>query len=205
MTNNLWKSNPKLVQRDIHGVRYYARMFSSPVLQQMKDEGLTPVGISRRSFLKSVASLAAAVGFFPGSLLFGGCSGDSADGKYDPCGYLFQLTKGPLKDNGATPWYATLFLGTPGQTMTVMMDTGGEPRTPGLRRLSARLKRAPRSNTNTISPYRRLTTRCLEQPGNTTISVPGVSLSHYRVKTICASVIRPGEVLISGSSSYRRF
>lgn len=27
-------------------------------------------------------------------------------------------------NNGATPWYATLFLGTPGQTMTVMMDTG---------------------------------------------------------------------------------
>ena len=124
MTNNFRKSNPKLIQRDVPGVRYYARMFSSPVLQQMKDEGLTPVGISRRSFLKSVASLAAAVGFFPSSLLFGGCSGDSADGKYDPSGYLFQLTKGPLKDNGATPWYATLFLGTPGQTMTVMMDTG---------------------------------------------------------------------------------
>lgn len=27
-------------------------------------------------------------------------------------------------DNGATPWYATLYLGTPRQKMTVMMDTG---------------------------------------------------------------------------------
>ncbi len=83
-----------------------------------------PENISRRSFLKRIASLAAVAGFFPGSLLSAGCSQDSADGKYEPFGYLFPLTKGPLMDNGATPWYATLFLGTPGQTMTVMMDTG---------------------------------------------------------------------------------
>jgi len=83
-----------------------------------------PDSISRRSFLKSVASLAAAVGFFPGNLLSVGCSGDSANGKSGPRGYLFPLTKGPLMDNGATPWYATVFLGTPGQTITVMMDTG---------------------------------------------------------------------------------
>lgn len=83
-----------------------------------------PDNLSRRTFLKNVASFAAAVGFFPGSMLSVGCSGDSANSKSDPCGYLFPLTKGPLMDNGATPWYATLFLGTPGQTMTVMMDTG---------------------------------------------------------------------------------
>jgi len=68
-----------------------------------------PDSISRRSFLKSVASLAAAVGFFPGNLLSVGCSGDSANGKSGPRGYLFPLTKGPLMDNGATPWYATVF------------------------------------------------------------------------------------------------
>jgi len=83
-----------------------------------------PDNLSRRTFLKNVASFVAAVGFFPGSMLSVGCSGDSANSKSDPYGCLFPLTKGPLMDNGATPWYATLFLGTPGQTMTVMMDTG---------------------------------------------------------------------------------
>jgi saccharopepsin len=96
---------------------------SKPRPRLMKDEKLMSESISRRSFLKSVASLAAMIGFFPVSLL-SGCSGDSANGKSDPRGYLFPLTKGPLMDNGATPWYATLFLGTPGQAMTVMMDTG---------------------------------------------------------------------------------
>ena len=90
----------------------------------MKDEELMPDSISRRSFLKSVASFAAAVGFLPGSLLSTGCSGDSANSKSDLRGYLFPLTKGPLMDNGATPWYAGFSFGTPGQTMTAMMDTG---------------------------------------------------------------------------------
>lgn len=97
---------------------------SDPRATANEEEKLMPESITRRSFLKSVASLAAAVGFFPGSLLSGGCSGDSANSKSDHRGYLFPLIKGPLMDNGATPWYATVLLGTPGQTMTVMMDTG---------------------------------------------------------------------------------
>ena len=97
---------------------------SDPRATVDEEEKLMLESITRRSFLKSVASLAAAVGFFPGSLLFEGCYGDSIDGKSDLPGYLFPLKKGPLMDNGATPWYATLSLGTPSQTMTVMMDTG---------------------------------------------------------------------------------
>ena len=80
--------------------------------------------INRRSFIKRAASLAAAIGFFPGSLLTSGCSNDSGNSIFAPGGYVFPLTKGPLMDNGATPWYATLFFGTPHQAMTVMMDTG---------------------------------------------------------------------------------
>jgi hypothetical protein len=90
----------------------------------MKDEELMPNRINRRSFLKNVASIAAALGFFPSSLLSVGCSGDSPSKKPDLRCYLFPLTKGPLMDNGATPWYATFSIGTPGQTMTAMMDTG---------------------------------------------------------------------------------
>ncbi len=79
--------------------------------------------ISRRSFIKRAATITATVGFFPGILLNSGCSDDS-DNAINPDGYVFTLTKGPLMDNGATPWYATLYLGNPRQKMTVMMDTG---------------------------------------------------------------------------------
>ncbi|RNE91555.1 avidin/streptavidin family protein [Marichromatium sp. AB31] len=36
----------------------------------------------------------------------------------------FALRRGPLTDNGATPWYATLGLGTPPQPLRFMLDTG---------------------------------------------------------------------------------
>ncbi|NKN32291.1 avidin/streptavidin family protein [Marichromatium bheemlicum] len=36
----------------------------------------------------------------------------------------FTLQRGPLTDNGATPWYATLGLGTPPQPLRFMLDTG---------------------------------------------------------------------------------
>ena len=89
----------------------------------MLNEGQIEEKISRRSFIKRAVSIAATVGFFPGTLLSSGCS-DDADSAKNPGGYVFPLTKGPLMDNGATPWYATLYLGTPHQEMTVMMDTG---------------------------------------------------------------------------------
>ena len=89
----------------------------------MPDETQPAEKISRRSFIKRVGSIAATVGFFPGILINSGCSDDS-DNIINPGGYFFPLTKGPLMDNGATPWYATLYLGNPRQKMTVMMDTG---------------------------------------------------------------------------------
>lgn len=89
----------------------------------MPNENQTLEKISRRSFIKRVGSIAATVGFFPGILINSGCSSDS-DSAINPGGYVFPLTKGPLMDNGATPWYATLYLGNPRQKMTVMMDTG---------------------------------------------------------------------------------
>lgn len=36
----------------------------------------------------------------------------------------FSLFRGPISDNGATPWTATLGLGTPGQNLKFMLDTG---------------------------------------------------------------------------------
>lgn len=36
----------------------------------------------------------------------------------------FRLTRGPMTGNGATPWTATLGLGTPPQTLRFMLDTG---------------------------------------------------------------------------------
>ncbi len=89
----------------------------------MLKQALKEEKISRRSFIKWAASIAAIVGLFPGALLNSGCSDDSGV-IINPGGYVFPLTKGRLMDNGATPWYATLYLGTPRQKMTVMMDTG---------------------------------------------------------------------------------
>jgi hypothetical protein len=89
----------------------------------MFDNGQIEEKIGRRSFIKRAVSIVATVGFFPVTLLTSGCSDDS-DSVINPGGYVFPLAKGPLMDNGATPWYATLYLGNPRQKMTVMMDTG---------------------------------------------------------------------------------
>lgn len=39
-------------------------------------------------------------------------------------GILLQETKGPFQNNGATPWYADILLGTPGQSLKFALDTG---------------------------------------------------------------------------------
>lgn len=36
----------------------------------------------------------------------------------------FNLERGKMTDNGATPWFANIPLGTPGQTLKYMLDTG---------------------------------------------------------------------------------
>ncbi|MCP4546671.1 MAG: hypothetical protein GY835_09440, partial [bacterium] len=36
----------------------------------------------------------------------------------------FRMLRGALSDNGATPWYATVGLGTPAQELRFMIDTG---------------------------------------------------------------------------------
>ncbi|MCK5575633.1 MAG: A1 family peptidase, partial [Sphingomonadales bacterium] len=37
---------------------------------------------------------------------------------------VMQLTRGPYQNNGATPWYAYVPIGTPDQTMKMAFDTG---------------------------------------------------------------------------------
>ena len=37
---------------------------------------------------------------------------------------VFNLERGKMTDNGATPWFAKIPLGTPGQTLKYMLDTG---------------------------------------------------------------------------------
>jgi saccharopepsin len=39
-------------------------------------------------------------------------------------GLPVPLTRGPYQNNGATPWYATLSLGSPGQPLKIALDTG---------------------------------------------------------------------------------
>lgn len=39
-------------------------------------------------------------------------------------GLVYPLTRGPYQNNGATPWYATLPIGTPGQNLKFGLDTG---------------------------------------------------------------------------------
>ncbi|HYR30017.1 MAG TPA: pepsin-like aspartyl protease, partial [Thermoanaerobaculia bacterium] len=42
-----------------------------------------------------------------------------------PSGALtVPLARAPYTNNGATPWYASLPLGTPGQTLRIALDTG---------------------------------------------------------------------------------
>jgi hypothetical protein len=45
---------------------------------------------------------------------------DKSGAKY----VLFDLKRGMVTDNGATPWYAVVGLGTPAQYLRYMIDTG---------------------------------------------------------------------------------
>ncbi|MGA9703166.1 avidin/streptavidin family protein [Pseudomonas sp.] len=39
-------------------------------------------------------------------------------------GLVFPMQRGPFQNNGASPWYATLTLGTPGQRLKLSIDSG---------------------------------------------------------------------------------
>ena len=39
-------------------------------------------------------------------------------------GLVFQMYRGPFQNNGATPWYSPLALGTPGQPLKLAIDSG---------------------------------------------------------------------------------
>jgi hypothetical protein len=39
-------------------------------------------------------------------------------------GVRFDMSRGPFQNNGASPWYATLALGTPGQSIKLALDSG---------------------------------------------------------------------------------
>jgi saccharopepsin len=41
-------------------------------------------------------------------------------------GLAFPLVHGPFQNNGATPWYAKLGIGTPPQTLKIALDTGSD-------------------------------------------------------------------------------
>ena len=63
---------------------------------------------------------------FCACLLIWGCSSSQNGEVHNRMGEtcLFKLVKGELHNNGATPWFTEIELGTPKQHMTVMMDTG---------------------------------------------------------------------------------
>lgn len=74
---------------------------------------------SRRSILKG----AGAVGL---TSLIGGSSFGAARLIAGPplTGLLVPQQRGPYQDNGATPWYANLGIGTPAQPLKIALDTG---------------------------------------------------------------------------------
>ncbi|WP_438866986.1 pepsin-like aspartyl protease [Pseudomonas sp. L1(2025)] len=39
-------------------------------------------------------------------------------------GMPLAMQRGPYQNNGATPWYSTLHVGTPGQPLKLSLDTG---------------------------------------------------------------------------------
>lgn len=51
-------------------------------------------------------------------------AGNRAIAHADPSGLRFALKAGPYQNNGATQWYATLPIGSPGQTLKLALDTG---------------------------------------------------------------------------------
>jgi hypothetical protein len=72
---------------------------------------------TRRDLLKGAGALGAlSLLGFPLRALAQGGSGP---------GLVFPLVLGPYQENGASPWYAEVPLGTPGQTLKFGMDTGG--------------------------------------------------------------------------------
>ena len=81
----------------------------------MSEQKGSQAAMSRRLFIASTAAVGA-MGLIPAHLR----------AKVQDTGraVLFPLAQGQFKDNGATPWYARVYVGTPGQQMTVMMDTG---------------------------------------------------------------------------------
>ena len=81
--------------------------------------------MSRRTFLRNACTLAA-VQLVPAGLISQAWAGteSGSDTAENDGSCLFALSKGLLRDNGATPWFARIALGSPEQPMTVMMDTG---------------------------------------------------------------------------------
>src|SRR5690242_6978393 len=41
-------------------------------------------------------------------------------------GLEFPLVRGPFQNNGATPWYTELSIGTPPQVLKIALDTGSD-------------------------------------------------------------------------------
>jgi saccharopepsin len=73
-------------------------------------------GLSRRSILQG----AGAVGL--SSML--GASAFAAAKLSAAAGLLVPQTRGPYQDNGATPWYASIGIGSPQQPLKIALDTG---------------------------------------------------------------------------------
>ena len=46
------------------------------------------------------------------------------DNTYQPAGFTLAMHRGPFQNNGATPWYSTVQIGTPGQPLKLALDTG---------------------------------------------------------------------------------
>ena len=41
-----------------------------------------------------------------------------------PSSVVFPMQRGPFQNNGASPWYCTIKLGTPAQTLKFAIDSG---------------------------------------------------------------------------------
>ncbi len=74
---------------------------------------------SRRRVLQT-GGAAALAGLFGANSAGAGLFKPAANGQ----GITLNQVKGPFQNNGATPWYATMPLGTPGQNLKFAIDTG---------------------------------------------------------------------------------
>jgi hypothetical protein len=72
----------------------------------------------RRDLIKSAGA------FSVGGLMAGACAATPGAAPSAAMGLPFPLVRGPYQNNGATPWYATLPIGTPGQPLKIALDTG---------------------------------------------------------------------------------